>query len=169
MPILSAYARRKKAEFILPRVRPGDDVLEVGAGDGWLGPAVAERGARWRSLDLRGPADWVGDVRDWRRLGVPAASFDLVVALELVEHVPCFPDLFALLKPGGQLFATSPAPRWDWACALLEAAGLSQKRGSPHAHLVDFGSIPLFEPVRVERFGVLSQWGLFRKPAHGRG
>lgn len=167
MPLLSDYARARKLRFLLERVKPGDAVLEVGAGDGWLGRALVENGVRgYRSLDLKSPADFVGDVRDWRRLGVPEASFDFVVALEVVEHVPCLDDLYALLKPGGLLFATSPAPRWDWLCAVLEKLGLSQRRTSPHAHLVDFRALGRFEPVFVERFGLLSQWGLFRRPAH---
>ena len=165
MPLLSDYARRKKISFLLERIKPGDRVLEIGAGGGWLGRALAHHGAEYRSLDLKGPADFIGDIRDWKRLGVPAASFDFVIALEVVEHVPCFTEIHALLKPGGRLFATSPAPRWDWACALLERLGLSQTRTSPHAHLIDFHEVPLFKPMLIKRVGVLSQWGLFQKPA----
>lgn len=166
MPLLSDYARARKLRFLLERVRPGHRVLEVGAGDGWLGRGLARGGVPGcQTLDLKAPADFVGDVRDWRRLGVPEASFDWVVALEVVEHVPCFDELYALLKPGGLLFATSPAPGWDWLCAVLERLGLSQRRTSPHAHLADFREIPRFEAVLVQRFGLLSQWGLFRKPA----
>ncbi len=168
MPALSSYARRKKRDFIMGYIKAGDKLLEIGAGAAWLRPDVTERGVSYSSLDIAGPADFVGDIRDWRSLGVPEASFDFVIALEVVEHVPCFEEIRALLKPGGLLFATSPAPRWDWACAILENLGLSQKRTSPHDHLVDFSSVSVLEPVRIKRFGVLSQWGLFRKPAdHG--
>ena len=165
MPLLSDYARRKKLDFLLKRLKPGDRVLEIGAGAGWLGPALSHHGASYHSLDLKGPADFIGDIRDWKRLGVPEASFDFIVALEVVEHVPCFEEIRDLLKPGGHLFATSPAPKWDWACAALEALGLSQRRTSPHDHLIDFTGITLLEPVLIKRVGLLSQWGLFRKPA----
>ena len=165
MPPLSRYARDRKLEFLLARIRPGDAVLEIGPGERWLGPALARRGVRgYRCVDLAPPADYVGDVRDWRRLGLPEAAFDFVVALEVIEHVPCLEEIRALLKPGGLAFLTSPAPRWDPLCALLERLGLSQRRTSPHAHLVDFGSISVLEPVLVRRFGLLSQWGLFRRP-----
>jgi len=167
MPLLSDYARARKLRFLLDRVCPGDRVLEVGSGDGWLGRGLARAGvAGYRALDLKAPADFVGDIRDWKRLGVPEASFDFVVALEVVEHVPCWDDLYALLKPGGHLFATSPAPRWDGLCAVLEGLGLSQRRTSPHDQLVDFRAVERFEPVLIQRFGVLSQWGLFRRPAN---
>jgi SAM-dependent methyltransferase len=165
MPLLSRYAREKKLEFLLERIRPGDDVLEIGPGDRWLGARLRENGVRgYRCVDLQGPADYVGDILDWKRLGIPEASFDFVIALEVIEHVPCLEEIKALLKPGGLVFLTSPAPRWDWACALLESLGLSQKRTSPHAHLVDFAEISFFEPVLLKRVGFLSQWGLFRKP-----
>jgi len=164
MPLLSDYARHKKIDFLLEHLKPGDRILEIGAGAGWLGPALTRHGAKYYSLDLNGPADFVGDIRDWKRLGVPEASFDFIVALEVVEHVPCFQEINDLLKPGGHLFATSPAPKWDWACAALESLGLSQRRSSPHDHLIDFAEIKLLEPVMIKRLCVLSQWGLFRKP-----
>ncbi|UPT73277.1 MAG: class I SAM-dependent methyltransferase [Elusimicrobiota bacterium] len=161
MAILSDYARRRKLERARELVRPGDAVLEIGAGDGRFARELSH--PNYRTLDLRGPADWVGDVRRWRDLGVPAASFDLILAFEVLEHVDAWEAIRDLLKPGGRLFATSPAPRWDRACAALEAAGLSQRRTSPHDHLVDFAAVTALEPVRVERFWLLSQWGLFRR------
>ena len=165
MPLLSRYAREKKLNFLLERIRPEHSVLEVGPGDRWLGSRLVENGLRgYHCVDLAGPADYVGDIRDWKRLGIPAASFDFVIALEVIEHVPCIAEIHALLKPGGLVFLTSPVPRWDGLCALLERLGLSQRRTSPHAHLVDFEDIPLFEPVLLKRVGLLSQWGLFRKP-----
>ena len=165
MPFLSRYAREKKLRFILERICPEHSVLEIGPGDRWLGSRLLENGIRgYRCVDLVGPADYVGDIRDWKRLGIPEGSFDYVIALEVVEHVPCFEELRALLKPGGFAFLTSPVPRWDRLCALLEELGLSQMRTSPHAHLIDFEEISLLEPVLVKRVGLLSQWGLFRKP-----
>ena len=165
MPLLSRYARRKKLEFLLAKIRPEQSILEIGPGDGWLGSRLRENGIiGYRCVDLKAPADYVGDILDWRALGIPGASFDFIIALEVVEHVPCLEAIRALLKPGGQVFLTSPAPRWDWLCALLEKIGLSQKRTSPHAHLIDFEEISSLEPILVKRVGVMSQWGLFRKP-----
>ena len=165
MPLLSDYARSKKIALLLEQIRPGDSVLEIGAGDGWLGPLLAKNDIRgYRSIDLQGPADYIGDIRQWESLGIPEASFDFIVALEVIEHVPCLEEIYSLLKPGGRFFATSPVPHWDWLCALLERLGLSQRRTSPHSHLVYFDRIPFFKPILLKRFGLLSQWGLFLKP-----
>lgn len=145
-------------------------MLEVGCGDGWLGSHLRARGwTGYTGLDLRAPADVVGDLRDWRRLGLQAESFDAIIAFEVVEHVDCFQEMHDLLKPGGLLMLSSPHPRWDWLCRVLEGVGLSQKRSSPHDHLIDFGSVPLFEPVELRRVALMAQWGVFRKPAERRG
>jgi 2-polyprenyl-3-methyl-5-hydroxy-6-metoxy-1,4-benzoquinol methylase len=165
MPWLSDWARGRKCGYFVDRIAKSSRVLEVGCGAGWLGRYMRENGwTGYVGLDVHPPADVVGDVLAWRELGLEPESFDVVIAFEVIEHVDCVDAFFDLLKPGGLLMLTSPTPRWDWACRVLEAAGLAQRRTSPHSHLVDFRGIPRFEPVALRRFGVLSQWGIFRKP-----
>ncbi len=164
MPLLSNWARRKKCAFFIDPLPKHWRVLEVGAGDGWVGNYMRRGGwDGYVGLDLRGEADVGGDVRDWQELGLAAGSFDAIVAFEVVEHVDCFEAMHALLKPGGVLMLTSPHPKTDWLCACFEWVGLAQKRSSPHTHLVDFRRIPLFEVVEIRRVGFLSQWGTFKK------
>lgn len=169
MAILSDFARRKKSDYILQIIKPGDAVLEIGAGASWLREPIIKGGATYHSIDLIEPADYVGDIRSWRNLGLPQAHFDVVLALEVLEHVPCLNEIRTLLKPGGLLFATSPVPEWDWACEILENLGLSQKRTSPHSHLLNFRAMPYLEALQIKRFGLLSQWGLFRNPVNRAG
>ena len=124
----------------------------------WVDPLHA-------GLDLVPPADVIGDIRSWRTLRIPPESFDIIVAFELVEHVDCFEDMYRLLKPDARLFLTSPRPEMDWLCKILEALRLTQRRSSPHEFLVDFRTIRQFEPLRLRSVGLISQWGIFRKPA----
>ena len=51
--------------------------------------------------------------------------------------------------------------------ALVLLVGLSQRRTSPHSHLIDFRRVPGFELVDLRRVGLLAQWGIFRKPLGG--
>jgi len=46
---------------------------------------------------------------------------------------------------------------------LLEAAGLNQKRTSPHEHLIRFEEIPFFQQKELKIVGFLSQWGKLTK------
>ena len=52
-------------------------------------------------LDLKPPADMVGDILAWRRLVIESASFDIVLAFEVVEHVDCFQAVYDILRPRG--------------------------------------------------------------------
>lgn len=166
MPLLSEVAKQAKLRYFTPYLAPGARVLEVGCGDGWLGQALRERGwTDYVGLDLKPPADVVGDIAHWRELGLAPASFDAIFALEVVEHVHCFQECCDLLRPGGLLFLTTPLPHMDWLCRVLEALGLNQKRTSPHDQLMDLRDVPLFETVHRRVVLPTAQWGVFRKPA----
>jgi SAM-dependent methyltransferase len=165
MPALSDYAQRKKIDYFLKPLPKDARILEVGCGSRWVGDYLRSNG--WRNYvgaDLVPPADIVGDIREWRSLGLKAGSFDVVIAFEVIEHVDLVQEAYDLLAPGGLLLLTSPVPHMDWAMKLLEALRLNQRRTSPHDHLVYFERIRLFEPVSLTRKAGLSQWGILRKP-----
>jgi SAM-dependent methyltransferase len=165
MPLITDYARRKKIEFFFDGLPKDISILEVGSGDGWVGEYLRRQG--WKNyvgIDLKPPADIVGDLREWRQLGLHAESYDVIVAFEVIEHEVLFQEMFDLLKPGGLLFVTTPVPHMDWVCKTLERLGLNQKRTSPHDHLIYFKDVPLFEPVDTRIVKLIGQWGKFRKP-----
>ncbi len=164
MPILSDYVRKRKIEQFLKPIPRGAQILEVGCGSGWALDYLRRGGWRHcRGLDLRPPADYVGDIRQWRQLGLRAESLDVILAFEVVEHVDCFRECYELLRPGGRLLLTTPRPGADWLLKILEGCGLSQRRTSPHDRLVDLATVGPFERKRVWRVGLLSQWAVFRK------
>jgi 2-polyprenyl-3-methyl-5-hydroxy-6-metoxy-1,4-benzoquinol methylase len=165
MPLLSAYARRKKIEYFFGDIPKDARILEVGCGDGWVGDYLKKHG--WRNylgIDVNPPADIVGDLREWPRLGLEPESWDVIVAFEVVEHVDLYQEMFDLLRPGGSLLITTPVPHMDWACKLLERIGLNQKRTSPHDHLIYFEDVPLFTIDDARTVKLIGQWGKFRKP-----
>jgi SAM-dependent methyltransferase len=165
MPLLSDIARRKKIRYFLDPIPKDARILEVGCGSRWVGEYLRANGWRhYTGLDLVPPADVVGDIREWRSLGLEESSFDVIIAFEVIEHVDLLPECRELLKPGGRLMLTSPVPEMDWAMKVLEALRLNQRRTSPHDNLVDFRTIRTFEPVELRRVAGLSQWGVLRKP-----
>lgn len=164
MPLLSDYARRRKIKWFFDPVPVSAHILEVGSGLGWVGEYLRERGCmNYTSIDLVPPADFVGDVRNWRQLGLGEGSFDMVVAFEVVEHVDCWQACYDLLKPGGSLLVTTPLPQSDWIMKLLEAVGLNQARTSPHDNLTDLQQIDLFAHKKVIVVARLAQWAVFTK------
>ena len=161
---VSRAMREGRFRFFFADVPGKARILEVGGGDGWLGERLRREGwTTYTSVSLDPPADIVGDIRDWRRLGLEPASFDAIAAFEVVEHVACFPELAALLKDDGRLFVTTPLPAMDWACRLLEALRINQRRTSPHDHLVDLRRVKEFEIERYRLVASINQWAVMRK------
>jgi 2-polyprenyl-3-methyl-5-hydroxy-6-metoxy-1,4-benzoquinol methylase len=160
---LSNLARRGKLAFFLPKVPHDARILDVGCSDNWFRRAAATRG--WTNvvgLDLKAPADIVGDVFDWRELGLEAHSFDAVVAFEVLEHDDFARPIRDLLKPTGLLFATTPIPRMDPFCHFMERLRLLQQRTSAHSHLTDLRQVEGFEVVERRIKAGVSQWGVLR-------
>jgi SAM-dependent methyltransferase len=77
------------------------------------------------------------DARQQRLQDLPRASFDLIVALDVLEHVENLPDtladLHALLRPGGQIVISGPTENFLYrlgrALAGPEYSGSYHERG----------------------------------------
>lgn len=165
MPILSDYARKKKMDYFINSIPKNARILEIGCAGGWLGKYLKDNSwDNYLGIDIEPPADIVGDILNWKELGVKESSFDVIIAFEVVEHVNPFKEFFDILSPGGILLLTSPVPGMDWLCKVLEVFGLNQKRTSVHDNLIDFHKIPYFEAVEIKTIAFMSQWGIFRKP-----
>lgn len=158
---LSRYARNKKLAFFFAQIPKDAVILEVGCADGWVGRWARARGwCHLTGLDLNPPADVVGDLNRWRQLGFAPSSFDVIIAFEVVEHGNFAAALHELIKPAGRLMVTTPVPRLDWACRLLEILRVLQPRGGKHSHLVDLRHYPRFRVVDRRVKGLVSQWGV---------
>jgi 2-polyprenyl-3-methyl-5-hydroxy-6-metoxy-1,4-benzoquinol methylase len=163
-PILSNISRRLKKHFFLDKISTDDAVLEIGCGDGWVARYLADHGvSNFVDIDTTPAATIMGDIRNWRSLGLKPESYDAIIAFEVLEHVACMDDCYALLKPGGKLMVTSPYPPADAVLKKLEEWHLNQPRTSPHDHLTYFGETNQFAIDRFWRPLFMSQWYIFRR------
>ncbi len=117
-------------------VRPGDRVLDLGCGFGRHAFESVRRGARVVACDMSlaelkdvsgmfaaiglGGSPTNGDAT---RLPFADASFDRIIASEVLEHIPddgaALAELFRVLKPGGTIAVTVPAWLSERVCWAL--------------------------------------------------
>jgi SAM-dependent methyltransferase len=147
-------------------VGPGDRVLDMGCGGGRHAFALYRRGADVVAFDMDAaelkdvagmfqamadegetpPAATAGAVRGTAyALPFADASFDRVVAAEVLEHLPedtrAMTELFRVLKPGGLMAVT--VPRWgpELVCWALSSA----------YHEVEGGHVRIYRGAELRR------------------
>jgi SAM-dependent methyltransferase len=119
--VLAALIRRKA------RPPAGGRLLEIGCGTGHNLEMLSEFG-QLDALELDDTARAVAEKRLGRPVmdsplpelrGVPQKAYDLVAALDVIEHIDddeaSIDSIATLLKPGGKLVMTVPAHEWMWS------------------------------------------------------
>jgi methionine biosynthesis protein MetW len=115
-PVLLPHVR----ELLERLVNPSDESLDVGCGQGGPGAWLAERVATYEGVDVSEEALQVARtaglavrrIDDARELPYPDDRFDLVVCLEVLEHLlepqVAAAEMLRVLRPSGRLIATVP-------------------------------------------------------------
>jgi SAM-dependent methyltransferase len=114
-------------DLVRPLYRPGIDILEVGSGSGGITdflavPVVGVDSAFERTADRATP-HLTPVVAEADALPFDDGSFDLVLTVEMLEHIPAerrdgvLSELFRVVRPGGRVVVTFPA---DASAARLD-------------------------------------------------
>lgn len=154
-----SFGNRKKLELLLPYLKKNQKILDLGCGSMWLTKTLRAKGYNCIGFALKPPADIIGDIK---KHPFKKHSFDVVIALEMLEHVDCRAEIDYILKPKGLLIASSPVPHFDWLCLILEKLKIFQDRGTPHSNLFYLDTIPYKILKKKILFGI-NQFYVFRK------
>jgi ubiquinone/menaquinone biosynthesis C-methylase UbiE len=122
-PVLQSHRWRtaeNSAAYLLPLLRPGTDLLDVGCGPGTITADLAARVAPGRVLGIDASADPLDEARaaaeragvgvtfevgDVYALDLPDASFDVVHAHQVLQHltdpVAALREMARVCRPGG--------------------------------------------------------------------
>jgi len=126
---VSYHHHLARYQFLLPMVRPNDEILETGCGVGYGSQMLSERAHSVVAFDYSPAALEYARERhsapnltyllmDCHRLALADTSFDLVVSFEVFEHLEAPLDYLSecrrVLRPGGRLVLSTPnRSSWD--------------------------------------------------------
>ena len=147
-----------KLYLLLSRIKRNSKIIDLGCGNMWLTHYLRKNGYHCIGFSNEPPADIIGDVCNYK---FKKSYYDVVIALEIVEHVDCIKQINHMLKPGGILIVSTPLPNMDWLCKFGEYIGLLQKRTSPHINLLYIQHLP-FKPLYFVLLFGINQFGVFR-------
>jgi 2-polyprenyl-3-methyl-5-hydroxy-6-metoxy-1,4-benzoquinol methylase len=141
-----------RLRFLLGSVQAGEQVLDVGCGDGRFAAELLRHGASVVAVDVaeealrrartRVPgldARLLGDGGGWQ---LPDAAFDVVWAGEVIEHVAdttaWLSEVRRVLRPGGRLLLTTPAHGLLVRLHVALSAGAFEERFDPRGDHLRF-------------------------------
>jgi len=151
-PLISRlfWQRLRVVMDYIEKLAPCSHALDFGCGSGVILPFLSTLSQHVTAMDVDlvpferirqlrpfPPNLEVLDARQQRLQDLPRASFDLIVALDVLEHVENLPDtladLHALLRPGGQIVISGPTENFLYrlgrALAGPEYSGSYHERG----------------------------------------
>ncbi len=113
--------RTQEMELVRPFLKPGQTVLEIGAGTGWQTQIIASLGCTVISIDI--PQSNYAMLQEWPVLiyngeHIPLAdhSVDLIFSSNVMEHIPHIEvfqsEMQRVLRPSGYAIHIMPNTNW---------------------------------------------------------
>ena len=171
--VVTKYVADKRTELILKALKKmpkGIRILDVGCGNMHITGAISAKGYNIIGIDKEAPGEkkWMTKrnyiIMDATKMSFKDNTFDAVIALEIVEHCDCIPEIKRVLKPGGIFICSTPAPGTDWLRnALISLKLLENQDFEGHNHTVHLKKVPMRLLKYKKMFLGTSQFGIFKK------
>lgn len=150
---------------------PSTRILDLGCGSGALLDRLASMGYRHLTgVDISPPASkeaisyYQADL-DYFHLDRPDASFDLALAIEVIEHIEnpglFLAELARLLCPGGAVLLTTPnlhSAQAKLLFGLTDRLKQFDRKGDP-THITPIVLLPFTRLLNRHGFTVMEHWG----------
>ncbi|MEM8961420.1 MAG: methyltransferase domain-containing protein [Acidobacteriota bacterium] len=100
--------------YVRERLRPGDEVLEIGPDvvPSWVERAAGEGPFTWHTLDIDQRDELTYRATDGYDFPIDSDRYDVVLACNVLEHVPkvwvWMRELARVCRPGGQVITINP-------------------------------------------------------------
>ena len=138
----AALRYRAVCRLLADRWRPGIRVLEVGSGSGgaaeWPDPEIVGVDTAFERTAERKRPNLIEHPGSVTAIPMPDASFDAVLCLDMLEHVPAgdrpqaIAELTRVLAPGGRLMLTFPSGPAAEKLDRWLADAYAARHGKPH-------------------------------------
>jgi len=172
--IITKYVADKRAQLILQDLCKMDKkaikILDVGCGNKYITNQIKSKGYNIKGLDrcsakeckwMKHDPDYIMDAKNMK---FDDNAFDVVIALELIEHCDCISEINRVLKKNGIFFCSTPTPFTDWVRTILVKLRLLENQDfEGHDHLVDLRDVPMKLLKYRRMFFFTSQFGVFTK------
>lgn len=136
-------------------------VLDAGCGNMNILKKLKRKVKSIIGVDLKAPCNVMSNLN---KLGFKDNTFDAITCFEVVEHCNCWDELFRVLKPGGILIVSTPAPNTDWIRRILLKTNLLENQDfEHHDHIVDLRKLNYKPCLYKKMFLNTSQFGIFKK------
>ena len=172
--IITKFVADKRAALILKELNklnnPEMKILDVGCGNMYITNLIKNKGYNIKGLDMGGAKDykWMKKdpdyIMDARNMDFENNCFDVIIALEVIEHCDIVSEVRRVLKPGGKFFCSTPTPFTDWIRKILVFTRLLENQDfEGHEDLINLKEVPLKLLKYKKMFLGTSQFGVFTK------
>jgi len=173
-PFITRYVANKRTSIILKSLKKLDKkrikILDVGCGNRFITNTIKNAGYNIIGIDkfTSKEAKWITEdpdfVMDAMNMTFNDNSFDVVLALEVIEHCNCIDEIKRVLKFNGLFFCSTPSPTTDWIRKILIALRLLENQDfADHDNLIDLRKIRMNLLEYRKMFLRTSQFGIFKK------